>query len=153
MSWSLQIVGGDLYPVSNASGMGVVTGKDKTFQDLRMWMLETMGTDPMHPEYGSLLDGGRLPNGTLVDSFIGSDSLSVHRVEEEITRILQSFMQRQKKRIDSDLASFGKTTISDSEIIQGIDSVQSQMFDSKLVVRVRLRMKNNSTINITQPIG
>lgn len=139
--------------MSMASGLGVVTGRNKTFQDLKLWLLESMGTDPMHPEYGSLLDGGRLPNGRVVDSFIGSDQSSVHRVEEEIARIVTSFMSQQKKRIDRDLASFGKTTVSDSEIIDRVVSIDSQIFDSKLVVRVVLGMRNNTTMSLTQPIG
>lgn len=153
MSWSFQIVGGDLYPLSTASGLGIVTGKDKTFQDLKLWILESMGTDPMHPEYGSLLDGGRLPNGTIVDSFVGSESLSAHRVEEEIYRIVSSFMTRQKKRIDKDIASFGRTTISNSEIIDRISEVRTQLFDTKLIVRVSLAMRDNTILSITQPIG
>lgn len=153
MSWSFQISGGDLNPVSNASGMGIVTGRDKTFQDLKLWMLESMGTDPMHPEHGSLLDGGRLPNGTVVESFIGSETLSAFRVEEEVSRILKSFSQSQKNRINSDIANLGKTTVSDSEIIDKITSIQSTLFGTKLIVRVSIQTRGGNTITLTQPVG
>ena len=153
MSWSFQIVGGDLSPLSDQSGFGLATGRDKTLQDLKLALYESMGTDPMHPDYGSLLDGGRLPNGTVVQSSIGSDASSLFRIEEEVSRVIQNFITRQNKRIKSDMASFGRTSISDSEIIQRVSSVETKLFGSKLILQVNLVMRNNNSITITQPLG
>lgn len=153
MSWSLKITAGDIDPLSTSSGMAIVTGREKTFQDLKFWLSEPMGNDPMHPEYGSLLDGGRLPNGTIVQSFIGSDSLSSSRVQEEVSRIIQAFITQQKGRINLDNSNLGKTTVSDSEIIEGINSVETTTFDNKLVLRVSLAMRGGNSVLITQPLG
>lgn len=153
MSWSFNIETGDLSFVSNMSGAAVVTGQQKTFQDLKSALLEQMGSDPMHPEYGSLLDGGVLPNGTIVDSFIGRDETYIYKIQEEIARVIQFFNERQSTRINSDLATFGKSTVSDSEIVESIESITNQTFGDKLVIQVHLLMRNGNTFSITQPMG
>lgn len=146
-------MGGDLNPLSSSSGIGIVTGRDKTLQDLKHWLLEAMGSDPMHPEYGSLLDGGRLPDGTIVQSFVGSESIPTSRIEEEVIRVVKSFMENQQNRIALDQGSLGKSTISDSEIIDGVSRIQSTVFDNKIIVRVVLELRDGNTITVTQPIG
>lgn len=153
MSWSLQIIGGDLSPISDQSGLKIATGKDKTLQDLKLALYESMGTDPMHPEYGSLIDGGRLPNGTIVESSVGSDSTSLFRIEEEVSRIIQNYTIQQNIRIKSDIASFGKTTIADSEIIKSVRSIGTKRFGSKLILQVNIVMRNSNSVTITQPLG
>lgn len=153
MSWSLNISGGDLNFVSGAAGASVVTGRDKAFQDLRCALLEPMGSDPMHPDFGSLLDGGRLPNGRAVDSFIGTNTLSALKVKEEIGRIIQRYMDLQRQKIDAEYQIYGKTTLQESEIIQSILSIESRMFGAtKLVVQANLLMRNANTVTINQPI-
>ena len=142
---------GDLNFLSRGAGAEIVTGKTKTAQDLKNWMLETMGNDPMHPDYGTVLDGGVLPSGSVVQSMIGGGT--IHDVEQEITRVIRSVMDVQGKRIDRDMAVYGKMTLSDSEIIQGIKSIESKKFGTKLVVRVNLLMRNNATVSMVQPIG
>jgi hypothetical protein len=151
MSWSLQVSSGDLNFLSRGAGAEIVTGKVKTYQDLRNWLLETMGNDPMHPDYGSILDGGVMPTGAVVQSMVGRGT--IHDVEQEITRVIRSVMDVQGKRIDRDMAVYGKMTLSDSEIIQGIKSIESKKFGTKLVVRVNLTMRNNVTVSMVQPIG
>lgn len=153
MSWSFEIKSGDLNLVANGAGASVVTGKDKTFQDLRHSILEPIGSDPMHPQYGSLLDGGRLPNGDVADSFIGQTSLSIMDIKEEIARNVQSYIDAQHKRIDSDVQTFGRTTLQDSEIVEAITSIDDKMYGDKLIVQVRLLMRSSGTITITQPVG
>lgn len=152
MSWSLNIQGGDLDFVSKKSGAAVVTGKDKVFQDIRAALLEPMGTDPMHPDYGSLLDGGRLPGGQVVDSMIGKNATTVFRIEEEIGRMVRSIMDRQELRIASDIQNFGRSTLSGSETILGISSIQSKQVGTTLVVRVEVIMQDKNTISIVAPI-
>jgi hypothetical protein len=153
MSWSFEIIGGDLNLVSDGDGASVVTGKDKTFQDLRHSILEPIGSDPMHPQHGSLLDGGRLPNGRVADSFIGQSTISIMAVKQEIGRNIQNYIDAQKKRIDSDIQTFGRTTLQDSEIVEAVISMSDRMYGNKLIVQVQLLMKSAGTITITQPVG
>jgi hypothetical protein len=153
MSWSLNISGGDLNFTSGASGASIVTGRDKAFQDLRCALLEPMGSDPMHPEFGALLDGGQLPNGKVVDSFLGENVLSVIRVKEEVGRIIQNYMDLQKRKIDAENQLYGRSTLQDSEIVQTILSLEDRMFGStKLVIQANLLMRNANTVTINQPI-
>lgn len=153
MSWSLEIFNGDLTLNSRQSGVGTVTGNRKTLQDLKLALLESMGNDPMHPDFGSLLDGGMLSNGRIVDSMLGSASLSSFAVEEEVRRTIQNFIDRQTERIKKDISALGRTTIPDSEIIDKISYINSRKFGNKLVVQVGITMKNTATITITQPVG
>src|SRR4051794_27221905 len=97
MSWSLELRGGDL-AIGGAS-YGVVTNQAKLVQDLRCAILERMGTDPDHPGYGSLIDGGRL-NGVEQESVIATDDwdVAVLTVEGEIRRIVDLYQKMQIAR-------------------------------------------------------
>ena len=66
MTWSLAVVNGDL-SFAGPGGYATVSGQNKLIQDLKNWLLEPRGTDPIHPGYGCTLDGGMLPDGTFVD--------------------------------------------------------------------------------------
>jgi len=146
-------MGGDLNFISDRSGAAIKSGRDKVYQDLRNALMEPMGSDIMHPDYGSLLDGGRLPNGRVQESFLGSDSsLSIMKIKEEIGRIVQRYVDSQNIRIDNDRQTYGRTTIQDSEIIESILGIQHRMFGNKLVVKVDLLMRNSNVVSITQPI-
>lgn len=153
MSWSLNIESGDLDFVSRKSGAAVATGKRKAYQDIRAALLEPMGTDPMHPEYGSILDGGRLPNGRVVPSLVGRNQAAVFEIEEEITRIVRGLMDRQAERIDADLQTYGKSTISSAETIRGIAEIKSKIVDNTLVVRVKIEMQDREIISIVTPVS
>jgi hypothetical protein len=153
MSWSFEIFNGDLTLTSRQTGMGIVTGNRKTLQDLRVALAESMGNDPMHPDFGSLLDGGKLSTGRVIPSMIGGNYLSAFQIEEEIRRVIQNFIERQSARIKRDISAFGRTSIPDSEIIDKIGYINSRSFGHKLVVQVGLIMKDTATITITQPVG
>jgi len=154
VSWSLDITGGDLNFVSDRSGAATVTNRDKAFQDLRCALLEPMGSDPMHPEHGSLLDGGRLPNGRTVESLVGQEALSVLKIKEEIGRVIQRYMTMQRNKIDSENQLYGKSTLQDGEIVQTIMSIDHRMFGStKVILQANLLMRNASTVTINQPVG
>ena len=153
MSWSFEIFNGDLSLASRESGMSVVTGTSKTLQDLRLALTEPLGTDPMHMDFGSLLDGGKRSTGEVVQSMIGGNYASQMAVEEEIRRVILAFVDRQNARIKRDITAMGRTTIPESEIIDRINYVTTRFFGNKLVVRVGLVMKSNASITITQPIG
>lgn len=153
MSWSFEILNGDLNLSSRDGGMGIVTGPKKTLQDLRLALSEPVGTDPMHMDFGTMLDGGKLSTGEVVSSLIGGNFVSTASVEEEIRRVILDFSARQNERIKRDLNMMGRTTVPESEIIDKISYVRTRFFGNKLVVRVGLVMKNNASITITQPIG
>lgn len=153
MSWSFNIEGGDLDFVSKKNGASIVTGRNKALQDIRAALLEPMGSDPMHPDYGSLLDGGRLPNGSIASPLIGQDRSHTFQIEEEISRILRYLMDKQEQRTKADIQNYGRSTLSASETIAGVKEISSRMFGTTLVVRVEVTMQDNNTVSITTPIS
>lgn len=153
MSWSLDISGGDLNLISQKNGMNTVTGARKAFQDIRSEILESMGNDPMHPEYGSLLDGGITPDGRLVESEFGNiiDSGTIYRVELELRRIIENYAKRQKEKLLSERQRLGgKHTFSANELVSSIESIETKQVYDTLLVRIRLLMSNGQTIQIVQ---
>jgi hypothetical protein len=102
MTWSLQIRNGDL--TLAAAHYGTVTGEQKLVQDFRAYLLERMGTDDMHPDYGSLLDGGRLPSGRSVQGIIGETDPDIAEltISTEIKRIANEYQARQLERAKED---------------------------------------------------
>lgn len=155
MSWSFDISGGDLNLISPKSGMSTVTGARKAFQDIRAELLESMGNDPMHPEYGSVLDGGVMPDGRLVESEFGNiiDSGTIYRVELELRRIIEEYAKRQKQKLLSERQrSGGKHTFAANELVASIDSIDTKQINDTLLVRIRLLMSNGGTIQIFQVV-
>lgn len=137
MTWSLQLRNGDL-TLGNAS-YGTVTGERKLVQDLRAYVLEQMGTDDMHPEFGSLIDGGRLPDGTEVQGTIGKMNTELARVEveAELRRLINAFQARQLQRAKDDRIVYGKTTLTKGEVLLGLsDMVFTRSGDALSVVLV-----------------
>jgi hypothetical protein len=126
MTWSLKIQNGDL-TLGNAS-YGTVTGSSKLVQDLRCYLLERMGTDSAHPNYGSTLNGGRLPDGTEISGPIGQ--MNTEFIESDVTveirRIINQFQKEQLERARSDRQVYGKTTMNRGEVLLGVSSIQME---------------------------
>jgi hypothetical protein len=123
MTWSLQIRNGDL--TLAAAHYGTVTGEQKLVQDFRAYLLERMGTDDMHPDYGSLLDGGRLPSGRSVQGIIGETDPDIAEltISTEIKRIANEYQARQLERAKEDRQIYGKTTLTRGEVLLSVDKI------------------------------
>ena len=150
MTWSLRIQNGDL-ALGNAS-YGTVTGSQKLIQDLRSYLLESIGTDTAHPEYGSTLNGGRLSDGTMVPGPIGqmNTSLVEAEVTSEIQRIVNQFQSEQLERARSDRQVYGKTTMTKGEVLLGINSIDLSHDQDTLNVRLSLKTGNgDSDLDLT----
>lgn len=153
MSWSLDISSGDLNLTSSTTGMGTVTGSSKAFQDLKCAILEVMGNDPMHPEYGSVLDGGVMPDGRLVESEFGNiiDSGTVFRVETEVRRVVQEYIKRQQDKLSYETQKLGgKHTFAANELISSIRNIESKQIYDTLLVKVSLLMGNGQVVELIQ---
>jgi hypothetical protein len=153
MTWSLALRNGDL-TLSSAS-YGTVTGEDKLVQDLRAFILERMGTDDMHPSYGSLLDGGRLPDGTEKSGPIGSSDIEFAQleIETELRRIISIYQNRQLARAKDDRLTYGKTTLSKSEVLLAIQGINFRQVGDTLNVQLNLQTAANTTIPLTIDVG
>jgi len=129
MSWSLEIRSGDL--TLRGIQLGKVTDHQKLVQDLRAALLEPQGTDDAHFNFGSVIDGGRRPDGTQIPSLLASvnwDRVAMD-LESEIRRIGNDYQKRQLTRAQSDRLTYGSSTLSNNEIlynITNIDMIQAQ---------------------------
>lgn len=152
MTWSLQVQNGDL--TLGGAKLGVVTGQQKLVQDLSHWFLEKMGTDSLHPGYGSLLDGGTKPNGQVVDSPIGEDDIDflVTQVEDDIRRIVGEYQQRQLQRAKDDRLRYNKTTLTPGEIIVSLDDVKMELLEDKLRVTLFVTTAEGRSATLDVPL-
>src|ERR1017187_5637340 len=110
MSYSLMISNGDLS--FNGASMNTVQGGDKLVQDLACCVLEPMGTDNLHPTFGSTIGGGINPDGSYNPGVIGepNDAMAATQVQGEITRIVKQYQAQQQARFQADVAVYGKGT-------------------------------------------
>jgi hypothetical protein len=134
MSWSLQLSNGDLS--FGSSGLNTVSGAQKLVQDLGCDILEPMGTDPMHPEFGSIIDGSVDANGNYQPGLIGqtNDPQIDTQVGSEIQRICLNYQQSQVARNRADIAVYGKSTLTADEALLALLGVSvTQVQDQALV--------------------
>lgn len=123
MTWSLNVTNGDL--TLDGGKLGIVSGSNKLLQDFRHYILERMGTDPLHPDYGSLIDGGTR-NGQEVPSPLGRTDwkLIALELESEIRRIAADYQRRQVERAKSDRIYYGKSTLTQGEILAAVTDIR-----------------------------
>lgn len=155
MTYSLNIQGGDL-SLGGPGGLSVVSGTDKLIQDLKCWLLEPMGTDPLHPDYGSILDGGATPGSSVSAGMIGTtlDGVALLRVEAEVTRVLNLYQRQQINRLQIEQSLYnGKNTYTHGEILASVDSVIAKQFKDTIIVNVVIRTANGQTLTFSQPLG
>lgn len=153
MSWSLQISHGD-FTVSQ-SQYGVVTDAYKLVQDLRCAILEKMGTDDMHPSYGSLIDGGTMPDGTVVGGVIGLlDWQQVtNTVNAEITRLATAYQAQQLNRAKNDRQTYNRVSLTPAEVLMAISNMTFLQVLDQLQVTVDLQTAAGQNINVVFPVS
>jgi phage baseplate assembly protein W len=154
MSWSFAIKNGDLNPYG-PGGYQTVTGSQKLLQDLRVWLLTPRGSDPLHLDYGSTLDGGTV-DGATVESSIGSiiDPTRLLALESEVRRVLYAYQQQQMDRLYADQQQLGgKNTFSVGEILYDVENVQLSQIGDVVVIAVSIRASDGTLLNVTTPVG
>lgn len=154
MSTSLSIVNGDLV-IGPGRKFETVSGKAKLMQDLKLWVLERIGNDPLLPTYGSTLDGGTL-NGQPVDSFIGqlATQEALNSIRIATLELLDKYqtMQFDKMRTETLLYN-GKNTLDSDEVIDEITSVDVAQVGDTVLVRVIITTLAGSTLKLTIPLS
>lgn len=109
----------------------------------------------MHPAYGSNLGGGVLPDGSVAASIIGGliTDESVANIEAEIRRILNSYQQQQRDRMNGETARYGgKNTFSMGEILASVDEVQVLQQYTTVFVRISVSTASGDQLTFLQPI-
>jgi hypothetical protein len=149
MSYSLQLRNGDL--VVDRGRLGFVTGPQKLVQDIRCALLEKMGTDDLHPEFGSILDGGTV-DGEEMEGIIGETDPEVIRsfVATEVNRIITAYRNAQINRAQADRLTYNKTTLSMGEALADAE-INMGMIADTLVVQIILHAESGDTKTIAIP--
>lgn len=152
MSRSFKIENGDL-AVGGGRSFATVSGKDKLFQDLRLWILERIGTDPALPTYGSTLDGGVI-DGREIESFIGSVATRERMLEiqDEIASLLGRYQQGQLEKMRREVVLYnGSHTLSPSEVLDRVVSIETAQAGTTILVRVTCETLSGEQFRLTVP--
>jgi hypothetical protein len=152
MTWSLQIAQGDF--TYGAKGLNTATGGTKLVQDLSCWILEPMGDDNLHPTYGSVIEGGVDPSGTVYSGYIGSinNGATSALINAEIQRIAQAYQSQQVARNQADLNTYGMSTLSVGEALLAVDNIAITQVETAMAVSVSLTTGNGSA-NVNTMVG
>lgn len=153
MSWSLQITHGDFRVEANH--LSQVTQQAKLVQDFRCAILERMGTDNLHPDFGSLIDGGTTPEGVTSNGVIGETDLDMVGliIETEINRIARYMQRAQLERAKSDKLTYGKATLTPQEVLLQLNGIEMTRFEDRIRVRIGLVSASNSNFDIDLEIN
>lgn len=148
MSWSLQITHGD-FRVESAH-LGTVTGQAKLVQDFRCAILEQMGTDNLHPDFGSLIDGGTTPEGIASSGVIGETDLQMVAllIETEINRIARYMQRAQLARAKSDKLTYGKATLTPQEVLLQLNGIAMTQKEDSIQVVISLTSASNGNFDV-----
>jgi hypothetical protein len=133
----------------------VVSGQQKLVQDLKCAILEPRGTDPMHPSFGSTLDGGTLPDGSTVGTNIGEaiDRERLMEIESELRRVILDHQAKQIDRLQREALLYGgKNTFTAGELIQSVERIDILPVQDVVIARVFLLTQAGSRIQLMQPV-
>lgn len=153
MSYSLKIQNGDL-SIGTGRALDTVSGAFKLGQDLELWVLERLGTDPSTPQYGTSLDGGVL-NGQAIPSFIGqmATQVNVNAIQSQINAMLLTYQSLQVAKQQADIAVYGQSTLTPDEILQEITSIQALAVQDQVIVRVTITALSGLQQQLTIPVA
>lgn len=107
MTFSLAVSSGDL--VQNGSQLSIVSGTDKLQQDLILWLIIRLGSNSMHPDWGSALE-------TYIGGLVNSNTQAT--VYNEIMRVLTNYQALQQSAFIANPQLFSL-----SELLISVDSV------------------------------
>jgi hypothetical protein len=152
MTWSLLIANGDLS--FNGASMDIVQGGDKLVQDLACCILEPMGTDGLHPTFGSTIGGGINADGSYNAGVIGqpNDAVAATYVQGEVTRIVAQYQAQQQQRFQADVAVYGKGTITADEALLSVGGISAVGAQTTLQVSAQLET-GTGNVPISLPIS
>lgn len=152
MSTSFRIQGGDL-SVGMGRSFERAIGSTKLAQDLRLWVLERIGTDPLTPTFGSRLDGGII-DGEPVESFIGQVATEARQSEirTELIALLSQYQAQQIAKMQREMFAYGGShTLTAEETLHSIDSVLTTQVGDQIIVRVTCTNLAGSQFQLTIP--
>lgn len=149
MTWSFRLVNGDIAK-GRKNSLAVTKGSDKVAQDLIAELREPMGTNPVTPSFGSLLEeeeGSTLDVGEQT-FLLPPDYISL--VISEAERIIGQYQERQFVRLRYETDLYGAHSFDSDEIITDfqIDATQSGTI---LYLQIVLFMDNGEAVDLSIP--
>lgn len=151
MSKSLALINGDL--AITGRSFSIVSGRDKLAQDLTLWVLEKVGTDPATPTYGNTLDGG-VVNGVQIPSMVGQmlTQESMTTIQGIVQNLLQQYQQGQLVKMKAEIAQYGNSTLSNDEVIYSIDGIQVANLGDIVIIQANLTTLAKANLTVTIPL-
>lgn len=134
--------------------MDIIQGGDKLVQDLACCILEPMGTDSLHPTFGSTIGGGINADGSYNPGVIGTpnDAVAATAVLGEVTRIGAQYQAQQQQRFQADVAVYGKGTITANEALLSVGSIAAIGDQTTLQISAQLET-GTGTLPIAIPVS
>ncbi len=153
MTWSLALQNGDLQ--LSGSDLGIVTGEAKLIQDLTCFVLTQLGSDPSHPDYGSIILGGTDGSGIAYQSFLSGvyTTGNASQLMNELQRILLAYQNMQLIRAQTDKAVYGKTTFSKGEVLLTVNSITATTNQSTVTLVVSMTTAAGTSVNLNVPVS
>lgn len=148
MSWSLKTRNGDL--VLGTGQYATTKGAEKLIQDLRLHLLDKMGSDSSHPAYGSLINGGKSPSGQETSGVIGkpNDAFTRLQIESEIRRIVNTYQRNQLARAKDDKKTYGKVTFDRDEVLLSLTNIQTEIQNDSLKITLHIQTASNPDLTL-----
>lgn len=154
MSKSLSLINGDL-AVGAGRAFQTVSGREKLKQDLMLWVLEKVGTDPATPTYGNKLDGGQIDN-TIIPTFIGQivNEQTIMAIQSEVVDLVQRYQSMQYEKMRQETIQYGgPNTLEAGEVIDRISSVQTKsMNGTTVLVQMQVTTLTGTELKLTIPV-
>lgn len=140
---TLALSGGDL--VINAShGYQTLTGPPKIRQDLALALIEPLGDDPYHPNWGSLL------NKYIGQPLTGDLELLV---EQEARRIVTQYMNTQSQAISTSQTNGTPIGYTTSDVVVGITSINGIINYDTIQLTISLVTAAGQGVDITRTVN
>lgn len=139
---TLALSGGDL--VVGPGGLQLLEGASKIRQDIALALGENYGGDPYHPGWGSVLQ-------QYLGEPITADTPML--VQAEVNRILQQYIANQQQILDAASLRNQQHTISTSEIIRTVNSVDVSVSYDTVTVLIDLTTMAGQTMKISRTVS
>jgi len=152
MTWSLKISNGDLAKGYN-NNLEIVRGSEKVVQDLMGWIRHPIGTDPLNPQLGSLIEYGEQGKTYMVNnSMVVLPDEYEELVVSEINRLIRHYQSVQNVRVQQEVFKFGRiVTFDQDEIIDNFKVDYIKNYDT-LYVSVNLETMSGELYRLNIPI-
>jgi len=139
---TLALSGGDL--VLGPGGLQTLEGPAKIRQDIALCLGEEYGLDPYHSGWGSVLL-------KYVGTPITGDTPML--VQAEVNRVLQQYITNQQQRLEAASLNNQQHTITTSEIIRTVNSVDVTVLFDTVTVLINLTTMAGQTMTISRTVS